>query len=207
MLSSTQIRAARAMLNWSQNKLAMLAGLHINSLRNLENGSSKSRVQTDMKLRAVLEKAGIIFHGRSGVETEPEMLQINRITSGDYLMVLTKDILATLKNKNDELCTVTHDEMMFKKFDPGGISLYYKGRTRQKFTERCIVPFGGKQHSEKTNYRHLPHAFIGPVSWIIYKDRIALIHWDCNEGIIIRNRQIAATYQAIFEALWLQGEE
>ena len=207
MLSPSQIRAARAMLNWSQGKLAKMAGLHVNALRSLEQGSSRARITTDMRLRSVLEKAGIIFRGAGGVETEPEVLQIDRITSGNYITVFAKDILATLKTKNDELCTVTHDEMMFKKLDPSGIALYYKGRKRQKFTERCIVPVSGKHHSQKTHYRHLPRAFIGPVSWIVYKDRVGIIHWDCNEGILIRNRQIAATYRAIFEAMWLQGKE
>jgi hypothetical protein len=207
MLSPSQIRAARAILNWNQDKVAKLAELHVNALRSLEQGISHARARTDMRLRAVFEKAGIIFRGVSGVETEPEVLQIDRIVSGDFITIFAKDILAALKTKNDELCTVTHDEMMFKKLDPSGIALYYKGRKRQKFSERCIVPLGGKHHSQKTHYRHLPRAFIGPVSWIVYKNRVGLIHWDCNEGIVIRNRQIAATYRAVFEALWLQGKE
>ncbi len=205
MLSPAQIRAARAMLSWSQNALAAKAGLHVNALRSIESGSSKARTRTDQRLRQAFEKSGVAFHGTGGVALHDELLQIDRIKSGDFITVFAKDILATLTAPRDELLTVTHDEMLFKKHDPSGIALYYQGRRRQKFSERCIVPIGGKHHSEKTHYRHLASGFIGPVSWVVYKDRVGLFHWDCNESIMIRNRQIAATYRATFEALWSIG--
>ncbi|MEI6986980.1 MAG: helix-turn-helix transcriptional regulator [Rhodospirillaceae bacterium] len=61
MISSRQIRAARALLGWSQQDLADRAILSLNAVKRLEAEQSDPRVSTVVAIRATLENGGIEF--------------------------------------------------------------------------------------------------------------------------------------------------
>ena len=63
MRYSSQIRAARALLGWSQSKLARAAGVGLTTLQRIEQneGVVKGNFSTILKIQNVLEKAGIQF--------------------------------------------------------------------------------------------------------------------------------------------------
>jgi transcriptional regulator with XRE-family HTH domain len=61
VISAAQLRAARAILNWSQEEMATISGLSIGTIRKLEVGNLSPREQTGHALRTTFEKAGIEF--------------------------------------------------------------------------------------------------------------------------------------------------
>jgi predicted transcriptional regulator len=61
MVSPRQIRAARALLGWSQQRLADAAIVSTNALIRLERGKVDSRVSTMTAVTRALNKAGIEF--------------------------------------------------------------------------------------------------------------------------------------------------
>jgi transcriptional regulator with XRE-family HTH domain len=63
MRYSSQIRAARALLAWSQVELARAAGVGIATLQRIEQneGVVKGNFSTVLKLQKALEEAGIHF--------------------------------------------------------------------------------------------------------------------------------------------------
>jgi len=69
MITPAQIRAARAMLDWTQAELASRAGISKTGLNNIERGSSDPKSSTLTAIQRVLEEAGLEFlnHGRPGV--------------------------------------------------------------------------------------------------------------------------------------------
>jgi ribosome-binding protein aMBF1 (putative translation factor) len=60
---SSQIRAARALLGWSQGKLARGTGIGLATLQRIEKneGEVKGNFSTVLKIQKVLEQAGIRF--------------------------------------------------------------------------------------------------------------------------------------------------
>ncbi len=56
-----QIRAGRALLNWSQEELAREAGVGLSSVRDIENAKRASDTGTIADVRRALENAGILF--------------------------------------------------------------------------------------------------------------------------------------------------
>jgi transcriptional regulator with XRE-family HTH domain len=56
-----QIRAARALVNWSQEKLADAAGVALTSVRDLEGEKRASESGTSANVRGALENAGVEF--------------------------------------------------------------------------------------------------------------------------------------------------
>jgi ribosome-binding protein aMBF1 (putative translation factor) len=61
MLTPAQIRAARALLDWSQPELADRAGVHVNSIKSFERRRSAPIWTTMAKIERALKKAGIEF--------------------------------------------------------------------------------------------------------------------------------------------------
>jgi transcriptional regulator with XRE-family HTH domain len=63
MRYSAQIRAARALLGWSQDKLARKAAIGLATLRRIEQteGMVKGNFSTILKIQKALEQAGIHF--------------------------------------------------------------------------------------------------------------------------------------------------
>jgi transcriptional regulator with XRE-family HTH domain len=62
-VSIRQIKAARALLGWSQEELAAMAGVSVPTVKRLEaaDGLLGGREDTANKLRGALERAGIDF--------------------------------------------------------------------------------------------------------------------------------------------------
>ena len=61
MITPRQIRAARALLGWSQQRLADKAIISLNALARLEKGGVDSRVSTVLAVQKALTKAGVEF--------------------------------------------------------------------------------------------------------------------------------------------------
>ena len=70
MISNLQIRAARALLGWSQQKLADAAGVSPITVKRLEASDEvfQARFETVMKVKDAVEAAGVVFRtGEDGL--------------------------------------------------------------------------------------------------------------------------------------------
>jgi transcriptional regulator with XRE-family HTH domain len=73
-LEPAQVRAARAMLSWTQGELAERAQIERHTLAAYEKGMKVPYASTLQRLRRVLEDAGIEFieqHGKVGALCDP----------------------------------------------------------------------------------------------------------------------------------------
>ena len=62
MVEAAQVRAARALIGWSQAKLAETAGVPVSTINAFETGApDRAANETVDKVRAALEAAGVIF--------------------------------------------------------------------------------------------------------------------------------------------------
>jgi predicted transcriptional regulator len=70
MLSSSQIRGARAILRLGQAELAEAADISLETVKRIESmeGELKIRLDTLTKIKTALEKAGIEFIAENGAE-------------------------------------------------------------------------------------------------------------------------------------------
>lgn len=81
MITARQIRAARALLGWSQQQLADKAIVSLDALARLEKGSVDSRVSTVAAVQKALTNAGIEFlsadqRGEGVRFREPKSLEV-----------------------------------------------------------------------------------------------------------------------------------
>lgn len=71
MITSRQIRAGRALLNWTQQQVADAAIVSLNAVRRLEKEEGDPRVSTVLSVEQALRKAGIEFLADDGVRLAP----------------------------------------------------------------------------------------------------------------------------------------
>lgn len=78
-ISIPQIKAGRALLQWSQERLAEASGISIATIRRLEaeGGELGGRAETQEKICKALEKAGIVFTngGEPGVKLKKKKVR------------------------------------------------------------------------------------------------------------------------------------
>lgn len=67
MITPAQIRAARALLDWSQERLAVESGLSKNTVIGLERGRTTPLLPTAQALVATFERHGVEMTGLRGV--------------------------------------------------------------------------------------------------------------------------------------------
>ena len=72
VMTPAQCRAARALLNWSEDRLASAAGIGVPQIRDFEGEKALARA-TVQRLQRAFEAAGIEFsdHGAPGVRRQP----------------------------------------------------------------------------------------------------------------------------------------
>ena len=63
MITNLQIRAARALLGWSQAKLAEEAGVSVITIKRMEASEDAFHARFDivMKVKAAVEQGGVVF--------------------------------------------------------------------------------------------------------------------------------------------------
>ncbi|TPM33752.1 helix-turn-helix transcriptional regulator [Mesorhizobium sp. B2-2-2] len=66
MITTQQIRGARAMLGLTQSELAKLAGISTTGLNNIEAGTSDPKASTLVAIQTALEGAGVQFIPENG---------------------------------------------------------------------------------------------------------------------------------------------
>jgi DNA-binding transcriptional regulator YiaG len=72
LMTPAQSRAARGLLNWSEDRLAATAGIEVATIRDFEGERAVPR-SVPVLLQRTLEAAGIEFsdHGAPGVRQQP----------------------------------------------------------------------------------------------------------------------------------------
>jgi transcriptional regulator with XRE-family HTH domain len=80
MRFSSQIRAARALLGWSQTTLARAAGIGLSTLQRIEQGKGvvKGNFDTVLKIQKTFENAGIKFSEDDSGEIGVRLLKKKR---------------------------------------------------------------------------------------------------------------------------------
>ncbi|MBU6235705.1 MAG: helix-turn-helix domain-containing protein [Alphaproteobacteria bacterium] len=208
MMTTHQLKAARALLDWTQQDLAKSAGMHLNVINNIERGITNPRQQTIERLKKTLEDNGIQFIGSRGVELVKQAVSVTKLEGESFLKALTSDILGVAKGKGDEVLSILADMRNFDTHDPIGNKKYYEEKAARGFKERLItraMPGFYPRHSE--SYRVVDASFLGPVDTVIYADRTARIFWSQQEVLVLKSADLAQTERRTFEALWASGAE
>jgi transcriptional regulator with XRE-family HTH domain len=211
LFSSSQLRAARALLNWSRADLAKQTGISEPTLHRLENEMGEPETRTQNKIRGVLEAHGIEFVGKIGVQWAQH--QVKTLTGSEGLKTFFDDVWQTVQVSDDEIVMGGIAERYLEKKLPDFIEFQRKRMAELgKIKMRCLIEEGDMNigASRYCRYRWQTKKHFAHVPFYVYGDKMAIIATTGPEDpliLLINNRTIAEAYRRQFELMWSAGRE
>lgn len=199
MTSIEQIRAARALLGWSQKDLAERAGLSQTGIARIENGSSRPTTQTLDLIGAAFRAAYIEFIP-DGVRRMSDIVSIRE--GADCYLAVLDEAFGELAYKNGEMLFWAADERRSgnaviektRALRRAGVKIEFLIRDRDTFLM-----------GRPEEYRWLDEALFadGDVK-MIFSNRVChLVSWRENlKTITLRDDHMADEERRLFDYFW-----
>lgn len=210
-ITAAQMRAARGMLDWSREELALASGVSSGTIRNLEIGNLSPRENTTARIRQAFEGAGISFLEGEGIRRE--RMDVKVIDGFDSCEVFFDTVLHTIKRKGGELLGVfKSQDTMIKSFAAeNDLALNRMESIGVHADIRCVLAGleGTAMPIQQCKTRVAPKNTAGPSAYFVYGNRQALVHKDKNgdhKFIILNDIEIALSARDCFFGLWEMGE-
>ena len=205
MIDHRQIRAARALLNWSQSDLARAAAMATSSIKNIESESSSARRETLAQIRSAFDDNGIEFMPGTGVRLKDDIVAVHdgRRATAALLDSIYTHVQAAPER---EVCIIGLDEAFSVDTDGAQLLTSHIDRlARAGVRERILLCEGDTRFLNAPEcYRWLPRAYFTRNAPIyVYGDRIAVHSGSLRRRtIIIEARPLAQHMRMIFSLLW-----
>lgn len=202
-----QIRAARALLGWSQHDLAEKAGLSQTGIARIENGTNQPNTKTLEKINAAFDASEIEFIGDSGVKRRTGEVRTLRGSQGfkDFM----NDVYETVSQSGGEICVYNVDETNWTKWM--GESAYKSHAERMKeikipFNFKIMVEEGDTNFiaSDFAQYKWFPKNLFDRQSFYCYGNKLAFIKFveDFVEVMILPQKEFSNGFRVLFNIAW-----
>ncbi len=207
MISTKQIKAARALLDWTQQDLADRAGLNRQSIKNIETSLSRPRKETIADIQTAFEMSGIEFLSGDGVRIADA--NINVFHGEEGIVALLDDIYETCAaNKTDILIANNEEPTDLNEKLTDYLGKHLKRLEKIGVKERILCKEGDSNFlSPSILYRHIPEKHHSNTPTIVYGDKLAMLIWGPPAKItIISDAQYAQSFRNLFEFTWERAQ-
>ncbi len=204
-ISPAQIKAARAILDWTQGKLADVTGLSMATIRNLENGNISFRSLEI--IRKALEEAGIKFTEDDGVRRR--VIDAVPLRGSEGVEFLLEDIAHTIRTKGG--CVMAIQKSQRSLLDSLDISSDSDALQLDRLSSlgklKCLLTedYDMSLKIPKAEFRICPKLGSGPGQYIAYGDRCVLVtpsQCASFKFILFKSLDFTQTYLDHFASLW-----
>jgi transcriptional regulator with XRE-family HTH domain len=208
MISVDQIRAARALLNWTQGELAKVSGLSLRALNSIERGLVVPRIDNLRAIQGAFEKSNIEFGENDGVRRRTERLDIVKYEGAHHIDQHLIDVIQEIRTPGAEILFSLASEKEHEDIQAQVLDDYFDHLARYRIVERCLVSKGDSYViGAPTSYRWLKPEVFNHVFYVVYGDNVAFqIAGTPHRTIIIRNPSVTDMFRRQFEANWTMAE-
>ncbi|HEU0118104.1 MAG TPA: helix-turn-helix domain-containing protein [Alphaproteobacteria bacterium] len=205
-ISSRQIKAARALLDWSQENLADAAALSVATIRKLEVGYISPRHSTTGTIRRAIEAAGLEFIEPNGVRQRTDDVVVYQ--GADRVAAFHEDILRTLQRNGGELMMVAagaeaalmQEDDLFRRVLETGSSVGIKCLTVEKLPLPPALP--------RCECRVISKQIIEPMPFYVYGDKYAMTVPGATPApkiVVLHSAITAQASRRQFTSMWEKG--
>lgn len=195
MISGSQIRAARALLDWSLEEMQTRTGIARATISNIESEKAEGRPETMRTIVSTMERAGIQFLS-DGIR-KPDHSFIH-MSGKDWFIELQRDVLHSL-SAGDELLIFGGNNRIsaarpdvvenFRQIRKAGI------RMREMVEEGNLYLMG-----PESEYRWIPSDHYRNYITVIYGNKVCTDFGDA--GMLLINQNWAQAERLKFEFMW-----
>ncbi len=202
-----QIRAARALLGWSQGDLAEKSGLSQTGIARIENGTNQPNSRTLQKINSAFENADIEFLGESGLRKKTGEIKVLRGQEG--FRAFMDDVYEKASTIGGEIALFNGIPALFYKFL--GEEWYRNHSERMEeikdnFTFKIIVREAEDLFiaSSFAEYRWFPDRLFHEQTFYAYGNSLAFMSFteDDVEIRILPQTEFADSFRVLFNIAW-----
>lgn len=213
MINAGQVRAARALVAWSQDVLAEKTNLSKSTLQKIETGLIASpRAATMEAVQKVFESAGVEFLPNSGLRMRDPM--VTTLEGKKAYKLLLDDVYETLRGTGGEMCIFGLEEKTASaelENDPQKkeeILAHIERLKKEKIREKLLICEGDTNYlAPQYWYRWMPKEYFEPYPIYVYGTKVAIIYWGPPfKAIVYENSEIANSMHKIFDFVWSKCE-
>lgn len=202
-----QIRAARALLGWSQSDLAERAGLSQTGIARIENGTNHPNSQTLNKIEKAFLENDIEFLGANGLRKKTDEIKTLRGTDG--FKEFMHDIYNSAKTNGGTICLHNARPSNWYKwlgqewFNMHSERMHALGN---KIDFRITAEEGSTQliSSAFAEYRWFPKELFNQQSIYAYENKLAFLTFK-EDDVVIRildNKEFSDGFRILFDIAW-----
>lgn len=202
-----QIRAARALLGWSQHDLADKAGLSQTGIARIENGTNQPNSKTITKIETAFDAADVEFLGSTGVQKRTG--EIRTLHNADGFKQLLDEVYEAAQAGDDNICLFNGVPPMFYKWLGEDWYNFHRNRMLKLdtgFKLKIIVKeseelFIGNTFAE---YRRFPEKLFNEKTFYAYGDKLAFMHFkeDSLKIQIMDQHEFSESFRVLFNIAW-----
>lgn len=207
MINAPQIRAARAVLNWSQSDLARMAEISLTTIRNIEVKAIAPRMTTMGMIYNALSAAGIEFIEPDGVRRRPSDLYIFEGRNGgkDFF----EDLRHSTRKSGGDVFIVTPTAEDFARYC--GLSSILEldalADLNNTVEIRCLLTAATEMplSTPRFQFRSISKNFVDPVPFCAYGQKYAIAVPNgepFSKLIVVEALKMAAIARQHFLSLW-----
>lgn len=207
MITSSQCRAARGLLNWSQPDLATKCDMHVQTISNFESENSTPSRTTLDKITTVMQQAGIIFLDDDGVRRRQTIVE--HYIGVDGFKDFMDDVYETARSVGGNICLLNaRPNNWIEHLGQDWFEYHNKRMTDilDRFTFRITTKEGEHNFISRdfAEYRWVPKEMWNQHSYYAYGNKIAFLNFD-NDNIdilAINHAHFAKTHKFLFDLVW-----
>ncbi|MBV8061673.1 MAG: helix-turn-helix domain-containing protein [Alphaproteobacteria bacterium] len=202
-INASQIRAARAILEWSQEDLAERTALSITTIRKIESGGISPRDTTNDSILAVLEDNGIEFTPPEGVNRRKNKITV--LDGADSYLHLLNIIYEDMNGTEDTVLVWNADNRVSP---PEVIEQEKKMRDAGIRFRFLIEEHDTYLYFPLNEYRWIPKQYYRNNVQTVFGNKVALsIHTSMavkqlSATLIIESQPLAESMRNTFNFIW-----
>lgn len=202
MIKPEQSRAARGLLNWSQQDLAEASGLSKNSILNFERGSTDLLSDNVRVITEAFERVDIEFPDEHSIRKRTDHVEL--LKGPDALKKLWADIIDTLKDGGGEVLITNVDEKRTENIVHQALHDHLTKLKELKITERLLSCVDDDYFlMPQECYRWISkELFTFGTSSYLYKNKVAMQLWHSSLIVLIQSEDAYIAEKNRFEDLW-----
>jgi transcriptional regulator with XRE-family HTH domain len=211
MLTSRQIRAARALLGWEAVELGKRTKLSRETIANIESGRTQAREGSLERITKVFDESGVQFTDNEGVRLKPATVDV--LTGREGLQHFFDGVHDYASKHGGTIMMFGIDETTFiSTITPEFSQDYLKrmtevSRKRSDLEVQAIICEGDTNFcaSDYNVYRWISKDVFQAVPFYIYGETLAIMDFDTAPGptiMLLKSRAITNAYRKQFQTFW-----
>ncbi len=202
-VSVDQLKAARALLNWSQADLAQKSGYSLPTINNIERGQYEAHPNTMDNIIQTFEQEGIQFLDGPGVRIDNSSLRIKSYEGPDAIHSLFTKIRLSLEKAGGDLYICGIDEKRLKNMAEQDLSIL-QNKLGKNVSVRILCC---KSHSDGIMFQNFQKKVVPDhmalIPCFIYQGRVAIVLLQNPLHVaILYNDDLAACHIQTFNFIW-----